>query len=90
MSRRELQAIVDRSSTAERLFLAAYLRHLANRDDSTVSQEIAGSHREIQRGRKINLRGLKSLHQMLSKSGLLGGLLSTMVSLPIYVSRHFL
>lgn len=70
MSRSELQAIVDRSSTAERLFLAAYLRHLANRDDSAVSREVAGSHREIQRGQKINLRGLKNLHQMLAKSGL--------------------
>jgi hypothetical protein len=70
MSRDELQAIVDRSSTEERLFLAAYLRHLANRDDPTVRREISLSHSEIRRGKKVTLRKLKRLNGMLAKTGL--------------------
>jgi hypothetical protein len=70
MSRRELQAIVDRSSTADRLFLSAYLRHLADRDEPHVRKSISASHREISRGRKVNLAGLKRLNATLNKTGL--------------------
>jgi hypothetical protein len=70
MSRTELTSLVDRSSVEERLFLAAYLRHLATRDDPSLQAELAGAHREIERGKKIGLGQLKGLHQTLAKTGL--------------------
>ena len=70
MSRVELQSFVDRSSVEERLFLAAYLRHLSTQDDAGLQHELAGAHREIEAGKKIGLRQLKGLHQTLGKTGL--------------------
>ncbi len=70
MSRTELTALVDRSSTEERLFLAAYLRHVSTQDDPGLHAELAGAHREIEGGKKIGLRQLKRLHQTLAKTGL--------------------
>ena len=52
MSRNELQALVDRSSSEDRLFLTAYLRHLATRNDSAVQSELANANREINRGKR--------------------------------------
>jgi len=54
----------------ERLFLSAYLRHLANRGDAALQGDLASAHREIERGHKVNLRQMKRLHQTLAKSGL--------------------
>ena len=70
MSRNELQAVVDRSSTEDRLFLSAYLQHLSTRDDPKVQTELANAHREITRGRKVNLRQLKRLDRSLTSTGL--------------------
>lgn len=70
MSRTELQSVVDRSSTEERLFLAAYLRHLSTQNDPNLQAELAGAHREIEGGKKVGLRQLKRLHQTLAKTGL--------------------
>ncbi|HKB58356.1 MAG TPA: hypothetical protein VKC51_12290 [Lacunisphaera sp.] len=70
MSRNELQAVVDRSSIEDRLFLSAYLQHLATRDDPAVQAELANAHREITRGRKVNLRQLKRLHRTFTNTGL--------------------
>jgi hypothetical protein len=71
MSRAELKlkSLVDRSSAAERLFLAAYLRHLASRDDASLQNELMAAHREIEGGKKVGLSQLKRLHQTLAKSG---------------------
>lgn len=70
MSSAELKSLVDRSSTDERLFLAAYLRHLSSQDDVALGDELAGAHREIAGGKKVGLRQLKRLHQTLAKTGL--------------------
>lgn len=70
MSRNELKAVVDRSSQADRLFLAAYLQHLAGREDPATQTELANAHREIARDRKVNLKQLKGLHRTLSHTGL--------------------
>lgn len=70
MSRNELKAVVDRSSQEDRLFLAAYLHHLAGRDDPAVQSELTNSHREIARGRKVGLKQLKRLNRSLTLSGL--------------------
>ena len=70
VSRAELKKIVDRSSPAERLFLAAYLQHVTARDDAAFQEELAAGHREIEQGNKINLRQLKQLDRTLTKTGL--------------------
>ena len=70
MSRNELQAVVDRSSTEDRLFLSAYLQHLTTRDDPALQIELTNAHREITRGRKVNLRQLKRLDRSLTRTGL--------------------
>lgn len=70
MSRTELKAIVDRSSAEERLFLSAYLHHLAARDNPAFQEELSHAHREIEQGQKVGLRQLKQLHRTLVKTGL--------------------
>jgi hypothetical protein len=70
MSRAELKSLVDRSSAADRLFLSAYLQHLAARDDATVQREVDDAHREIERGQKVRLPQLKKLHATLARTGL--------------------
>lgn len=70
MSHAELKAIIDRSSAEDRLFLAAYLQHLAARDDATVRRELSEAHHEIESGRKVRLTGLKRLHTSLVRAGL--------------------
>ena len=66
----DLTSLIDRSSTEERLFLAAYLRHLSTSEDPGLHEELAGAHREIEGGKKVGLRQLKRLHQTLAKTGL--------------------
>lgn len=70
MSRAELKLIVDRSSSEDRLFLAAYLQHLADRDDVSVRRELMDAHQEITQGKKVRLAGLKRLHSSLVRAGL--------------------
>jgi hypothetical protein len=70
MSRTELKSMVDRSSAEDRLFLAAYLQHIAARDDATVARELAEAHDEIAKGKKVGLTGLKRLHTNLVRTGL--------------------
>jgi hypothetical protein len=70
MSRVELISIVDRSSAEDRLFLTAYLQHVAARDDAVVQRELMDAHEEIARGRKVRLAGLKRLHAGLVRAGL--------------------
>ena len=70
MSRNELKAIVDRSSSADRLFLSAYLQHLTTRDDPATQTELTSANREITRGHKVGLRQMKQLHRTLSSASL--------------------
>ena len=70
MSRRELQALVDRCPSEDRLFLTAYLQHLTTRDDAATQAELANSNREIIRGKKVSLPQMKQLHRTLSHAGL--------------------
>ena len=70
MSRNELKAIVDRSSSQDRLFLSAYLQHLAAKHDPAAQAELANANREIARGHKVGLRQMKQLHRSLSKASL--------------------
>jgi hypothetical protein len=70
MSRNELKAVVDRSSVEDRLFLSAYLQHLATRDDPKFQAELTNAHREINRGKRVNLGQLKRLHRTLASASL--------------------
>ncbi len=58
----------DRSSSADRLFLTVYLRHLATKDDPAVQTELANANREISRGHKVGLRQMKQLHRTLART----------------------
>lgn len=70
MSRNELTDIVDHSSSQDRLFLSAYLRHLGTNKVSAARAELANANREITRGHKIGLRHMKQLLHSLTKAGL--------------------
>ena len=70
MSRNELKTVVDRISVEDRLFLSAYLQHVASKDDPHVQVELANANREISRGKKVGLRQLKSLHRSLAAASL--------------------
>jgi hypothetical protein len=70
MSRDELKTLIDRSSIEDRIFLSAYLKHIAAKDDPSVQRALGDAHREIERGKKVRLSQLKSLHRTLAKSGL--------------------
>lgn len=70
MSRTELQSIVDRSSAEDRLFLTAYLPHVAAREDATVKRELDEAHGEIERGGKVRVSQLRRLHTSLRRAGL--------------------
>ncbi len=70
MSRAELKEIVDRSSPADRLFLTAYLHHLATREDPMLQADLAAAHAEIERGDKIDLRQLRELDRGPKRVGL--------------------
>lgn len=61
MSHAELMSLVDRSTEEERLFLAAYLRHVARKDDPEHLKKLSESHQKIENGEKINLLELKNL-----------------------------
>jgi len=62
--------MVDRSSAEDRLFLSAYLQHVAAREDAAVQRELAEAHQEIAKGKKVRLAGLKRLHTGLVRAGL--------------------
>lgn len=70
MSHNELKAVVDRSSAEDRLFLSAYLQHLAGRNNPAVQNELTDGHREIARGKKVGLKQLKQLDRSLTRAGL--------------------
>ncbi len=67
MSSAELKRIADQLSPEERLFLAAYLKHLARRDDPAYQAELTRLNREIDRGKKYSLEQVKRINERLKK-----------------------
>ena len=70
MSVAELKRIVDKTSTEERLFLQAYLDHLARAGDPANAADLSRRMREMDAGKKVTLALAKKLHESLLKQGL--------------------
>jgi len=69
MTLQELKQGIDQSTPEERLFLAAYLKHLARRDDPAYRQELSRLRDEMNAGRRVNLEQVKRMHQALEAEG---------------------
>ena len=54
----------------ERVFLAAYLRHLARVDDPAYQAELTRLNEEIDTGKKFTLDQVERLHETLKAQGL--------------------
>lgn len=70
MSVVELKKMVDQTTPEERMFLQAYLDHLARRDDPANAQDLTRRMKEMDAGKKVTLAQAKKLHQALLKQGL--------------------
>ena len=70
MSVAEIKQLVDKTSTEDRLFLQAYLDHLARVNDPANAADLSRRMREMDAGRKITLTQAKKLHEALVKQGL--------------------
>ncbi len=56
MSHAELMSLVDRSTEEERIFLAAYLRHVAKKNDQEYLRQLKAADREITEGKAVDPR----------------------------------
>ena len=54
----------------QRVFLAAYLKHLGRKNDPAYQAELGRLNREIDEGKKISFEQAKRLHQELKAQGL--------------------
>jgi hypothetical protein len=70
MSRAELIEIVDRSSPEDRLFLHAYIEHLARAADPEDGRELDRRLETMRAGNEVSLDEARKLHDALSAQGL--------------------
>lgn len=70
MSLQELKAGIEQSTPEERLFLAAYLKHLARKDDPAYRADLAQRIDEMKAGKRFSLDQVKRVHQSLEAEGL--------------------
>ena len=70
MSRAELIAIVDRTSPEDRVFLQAYVEHLARAADPESGRELDRRLEAMRAGREISLDDARRLHEELAAKGL--------------------
>ena len=66
----ELKRGIEQSTPEQRLFLAAYLKHLARNDDPAYHAELTRLNKEIDEGKKFSLEQVKHLHETLKREGL--------------------
>jgi len=70
MSATELIETANSLRADQRIFLAAYLKHLGRKNDPAYQVELARLNREIDDGKKISFEQAKRLHQELKAQGL--------------------
>jgi len=70
MSHAELSAIVDRSSPEERVFLRAYVEHLAQAADPESGRDLDRRLEAMRAGQEISLDDARRLHEELAAKGL--------------------
>ncbi len=66
----ELRSGIEQCSGEERTYLAAFLKHLARKDDPAYRSELTRLNQEIDCGRKFSLAQAKRLHETLKMEGL--------------------
>jgi hypothetical protein len=66
----EIKSGIEQSSPEERAYLAAFLKHLARKDDPAYQSELTRLNQEIDSGKKISLAQAKQLHETLKAEGL--------------------
>jgi hypothetical protein len=70
MSSAELIETADSLTADQRIFLAAYLKHLGRKNDRAYQAELSRLNREIEDGKRISFKQAKRLHQQLKAQGL--------------------
>jgi hypothetical protein len=70
MSHAELIDLVDRSSPEDRLFLSAYLEHLARSSRPEEGRELDGRLDAMRAGDEVSLDEARKLHEALVAQGL--------------------
>jgi hypothetical protein len=70
MTVEELKSGIEQSTPAERLYLAALLKHLNRTDDPAYQSELARLNQEIDDGKRFSLNKAKRLHETLEAEGL--------------------
>ena len=70
MSRAELIAIVDQASPEDRLFLRAYIEHLARIADPENGRDLDARLERMRAGTEVSLDDARKLHDTLSAQGL--------------------
>ena len=70
MSAMQVQAVIDQMDEADRLFAAAYLKHLARRTDASHRTRLGSRLRRMAGGKKVSLAAVKRLHKQLEAAGL--------------------
>jgi hypothetical protein len=66
----EIKSSIEKSTAEERAYLAAFIKHLARKDDAAYRSELTHLNGEIDRGKKYSLAQLKRLHKTLNVEGL--------------------
>jgi hypothetical protein len=70
MSRAELIEIVDRTSPEDRVFLHAYIEHLARAADSGNGSDLDRRLEAMRAGNEVSLEEARKLHEALGAQGL--------------------
>jgi hypothetical protein len=70
MSTVELKHTVESLTAEERVFLSAYLKHLARVDDPAYQAELARLNDELDQGRRFTLEQVQRMHDALKAEGL--------------------
>jgi len=66
----EIKSGIEQSSPEERAYLAAFLKHLARKDDPAYQAELTRLNEEINGGKKFSFAQAKRLHETLKAEGL--------------------
>ena len=70
MSRLELTAFVDGTSPEDRLFLHAYIEHLARGDEPEYGRELDRRLERMRGGHEVSLDDARKLHEELAARGM--------------------
>ena len=70
MSTTEIMRTAESLGAEERVFLAAYLKHLTRVDDPAYQAELTRLNEEIDTGKKFTLDQVQRLHETLQAQGL--------------------